>query len=103
MANEDDPFERVVAREVRQRRRMAMLDASASSMRAAVLVFGALTVGWAVVLAGHWLIFPEPHWLVVLHTIGFVLTVGFWGVTGAAYLLMRRTQPHIYGHRVSGD
>ncbi len=97
MAQLDDPFERVVTREINWRRRAAMLDASAGGMRLALITFGVLAIGWGVVLVGHWLLLPHPHWLVVLHTIGYVLTVGFWGVTAIVFSLMRRARPDIYG------
>lgn len=96
MAENDDPFERVVAREVTWRRRAAMFDASAHSMRLALVSFGALAVGWGIVLVGHWLLLPDPHWLVVLHTVAFVLTVGFWAISAAMFALMRRARPDIY-------
>lgn len=83
----DDPFERAVRREgvIRQRMRGPTRD-RADAMRFVAVWMLALATTWAAILAGHWLLFPEPRWLIVLHTVVFALMVAMGTI---AYLAQR--------------
>lgn len=74
----NDPFERAVQRESRMRRRAALFETRRGVMRLALGIYGALALGWGIVLALHWTLFPQPRWLAVLDTIAFALVVGYW-------------------------
>ena len=75
MGKVTDPFERAVRREETMRTRAAAVMSRAGMMRLVMIYYGALGAGWALVLAGHWILFREPRWLVVLHTVVFALVV----------------------------
>lgn len=77
-----DPFERVIARESRLRRRTSELETREGAIRMALRWFAALALGWAGLLAVHWLVLGDPQWLVVLHTMVFALVVGYWSAAG---------------------
>lgn len=81
----DDPFERAVRREGVIRQRMSGPD-QATAMRFVAVWMLALATTWAAILAGHWLLFPEPRWLIVLHTVVFALMVAMGTI---AYLAQR--------------
>ena len=78
MTRNADPFDRAVAREERLRKRAGLFETRKGVMRLAATMGAALGAGWALVLAGHWLVFPEPRWLAVLHTVVFALMCGYF-------------------------
>lgn len=93
MHTTDDPFERAVAREQKLRRRAESMDSRSGILRFVLVWFAAIIVGWAVLLGGHWILFPAPRWLVILHTVAFALVVGYWCTTAAFVTAMRRRRP----------
>ena len=95
MPRSDDPFDRVIARESKLRRRAESLTTREGVMRMAVTVFAGMALLWAGVLAAHWVLLPDPRWLVVLHTVGFTLTVGYWAVSAAVAGWMFRRHPEL--------
>lgn len=97
MASTEDPFERAVERERRLRRRAAAFETTEGVMRMAIKVYGALACGWAVLLVAHWVLFADPRWLVVLHTVAFAIVVGYWLVTVAIWAWMRSQRPDLFG------
>src|SRR3954451_8698158 len=97
MASSDDPFERAVERESRLRRRAAGFETTHGLMRTTLKIYGALAVGWAILLTGHWLLLADPRWLVVLHTVAFAIVVGYWALTVATLAWMRRQHPGVFG------
>jgi len=97
MSTSDDPLERLALRETQLREQRAVLESGRGMMRLALRFLAALGVAWAIVLAVHWLFFASPRWLVLVHTLAFVLTVGY-GLTAALFLrVMRKRMPEIYG------
>jgi hypothetical protein len=97
MTSTDDPFERAVEREDRLRRRAADFDSPGGIARTALKIYVAMAIGWAVLLAGHWLLFADPRWLVVLHTVAYATVVGYWMFGVAAVAWMRRERPDLFG------
>lgn len=93
MNTTNDPFERAVKREGSLRRRAALIETRSGAMRLALGLFGTLLLGWASAIAVHWKFFAEPRWLVVLHTMAFVLVGGYWVVALVAmkFILPRDT------------
>lgn len=69
MPEHEDAFDRAVAREQRSRRREEHLDRSWRQMRFVAMWCFAALAGWAVVVAGHWVVLPEPRWLAAVHTL----------------------------------
>lgn len=63
----------------------------------AVWWFAALGFGWAAVLTAHWVLFSEPRWLVILHTVVFALMVGYWCVTMTFITQMKKRSPDWFG------
>lgn len=96
MARSDDPFERAVAREHRMRERASAFSSRSGVVKMAVVWLGALGVGWALLLIGHWVLLPDPRWLVVVHTVGFALTAGYWLVSLAFLGSMKRARPDVF-------
>ena len=97
MTDTDDPFERAVVRESLLRRRAEQLGSAGGLMRMTLWIYGALTLGWAIVLAGHWLLFADPRWLVVLHTVTYAVAVGYWLFNMVLFAWIRRQQPEHFG------
>lgn len=93
MPRSDDPFDRVIARESKLRRRSEALTTRRGAIRLAATVLGGMAFLWAWLLICHWLFLPDPRWLVVLHTLGFALTVGYWLVSAALAGWMLRRHP----------
>jgi hypothetical protein len=80
-----DPFDRAVERERRLRERGAVFYSPRRQMRLIIRIFAGLAVAWAALLAVHWLVLSDPRWLVVLHTMVFAITVGFW-IAGSVFV-----------------
>ena len=97
MRKRTDPFERAVARAEKLGRRAAAFQTRAGIMRFAMFCMGALGVGWFLILAVHWTVFPEPRWLVIAHSLGFALVVGYYLILLAFLGLMKRRRPDIFG------
>ncbi len=85
-----DPFDRAVEREGKLRERGAIFYSPRKQMTLIIRVFAALAVGWAALLAVHWLWLSDPRWLAVLHTMVFALTVGTWIAASAFVTWMQR-------------
>lgn len=96
MTRQRDPFERAVVQAERMHRRAARFETRSGIMRVALYLFGALGVGWAVLLAMHWIVFPQPRWLVVLHTMAFALVVGYYLIAIGFFSLMKRRRPDLF-------
>ncbi len=75
MGKVTDPFERAVRREETMRSRAAAVVTRDGMMRLVIMYYLALAAGWALVVAGHWMLLREPRWLVVLHTVVFSVVV----------------------------
>lgn len=97
MASSDDPFERAVERESRLRRRAAAFETTHGLVRMTTTIYGTLAAGWAIVLAGHWLLLDDPRWLAVLHTAAYAIVVGYWAFTIVTMSWMRRQHPEVFG------
>lgn len=96
MSREADPFERAVSRAEKMRQRAASFESRSGIMRLAMYWLGVLGAGWAILLAVHWLVFPDPLWLVVSHTIIFALVVGYY-LVGLAFIgSMKRRRPDLF-------
>ena len=93
MPHTTDPFERAVEREHRLRDRAAALESPHAILGLAFRWFAALGLGWAAVLTAHWLLFAEPRWLVILHTVAFALMAGYWGITLVFITQMKKRRP----------
>ena len=96
MTPTDDAFERLAKREDRLRRKRIDLSDPNAMVSFAYRWFAGLGMAWALLLAVHWIAFSAPRWLVLLHTLAFALTVGYWAF-GALYLrAMRRRMPEVF-------
>lgn len=95
-----DPFERAVAREERLRRRAGLFETRKGVMRIAMLAAAILGAGWALLLAGHWLVFPEPRWVAVVHTVVFALVSGYfvlgYALSSAFVRALERRRPDLF-------
>jgi Flp pilus assembly protein TadB len=96
MAKSTDPFERVVERESDLRRKASVFDSRSGMIRLAGWWFGLLGILWAVLLVVHWVLLADPRWLVVLHTIVFALTVGYFVVAMAFFQALRQRRPDFF-------
>lgn len=96
MTRARDPFERAVAKEERLRRKASVFESRQGMMRLIAMWFGAMGVAWAVVLVGHWMLFPEPRWLAVLHTVVFTLTAGCALFSFAFMTSMTKRRPDVF-------
>jgi len=96
-----DPFDRAVAREERLRKRASLFETRKGVMRIAMLWTAMLGAGWALLLAGHWLVFPEPRWAAVVHTVVFAVTSGYfvlgWLLSSAFMRAIERRRPDLFG------
>lgn len=97
MTKDTDPFERAVERERRLRDRAAAFESPRAILGLAFWWFGALGLGWAAILTAHWLLFDEPRWLVILHTIVFALMVGYWSISMTFMAQMKKRRPDWFG------
>ncbi len=97
MTRQRDPFERAVTRAERMHRRAALFETRSGIMRFALYLFGALGLGWTVLLAIHWVVFPQPRWLVVLHTMVLALVAGYYLIALGFIGLMKRRRPDLFG------
>lgn len=97
MPKATDPFERAVEREERLRDRAAALESPGAILGLALWWFAALGLGWAAVLTAHWVLFDEPRWLVILHTVVFALMVGYWCITMLFVTQMKKRRPDWFG------
>lgn len=96
MTRPTDPFERAVSRAEKMRQRAASLETRSGIMRLAMYWLGALGIGWAILLALHWIVFPEPGWLAVLHSLVFALVAGYFLVALAFIGSMKRGRPDLF-------
>lgn len=96
MTKTDDPFERAVAREEQLRKRGAAFDSPSGFVSLALKWFAALGVAWALLLATHWWLFPDPRWLAVTHTVAFALLAGYWTITVSFITFVRRRRPDLF-------
>jgi hypothetical protein len=92
-----DPLDRLAERESLLRDRRDELTTGSGVMRLALRFYAALAIGWAVVLAAHWIFFASPRWLVLTHTVAYVLVMGYWTAAALMLHVMRRRMPEIYG------
>lgn len=90
-----DPFDRAVAKEARLRRRADELTTRRGVSRLILRWYGALLLGWALLIAGHWVVFPEPRWLAVAHTVGFALYSGLAVLAFAFFRTMIARRPEM--------
>jgi hypothetical protein len=97
MATADDPLERLALRETELREKRAILTSSRGTMRTVLRFFAGIAVAWAIVLALHWAFFASPRWLVLVHTLGFVLVTGYGAAAALFVRVMRKRMPEIYG------
>lgn len=97
MTRQSDPFERAVSRAEKMRRRAAAFETRSGMMRMAIYCVGALGIGWAILLAAHWIVFPEPRWLTVLHSVVFSLVAGYHLVVLAFVGSLKRNRPELFG------
>lgn len=97
MTEPDDPFERAVAREQQLRERTEALRSRDGMMKLVIRLFAGLGVGWVLLVAAHWLVFPEPRWLAVLHTIVAVVVIAKSSAAWLFYRTMRKRDPEVYG------
>lgn len=96
MTRHVDPFERAVSRAEKIRQRATAFETRSGIMRLAMYWLGVLGVGWAIVLAVHWVAFPEPRWLAVLHLAVFALVAGYY-LVGLAFIgSMKRRRPDLF-------
>ena len=96
MKQKSDPFERAVSRAEKMRQRATALQTRSGIMRLAMYLVGALGIGWAIVLALHWIVFPEPRWLAVLHSIVFALVAGYYLVALVFIVSVKRERPDLF-------
>ena len=97
MTGQSDPFERAVSRAEKMRQRAAAFETRSGLMRLAIYCVGALGAGWAILLAAHWIVFPDPRWLTVLHSVVFALVAGYYLVVLAFIGSVRRHRPELFG------
>lgn len=89
----DDPFERAVAAEQRLRSWAADTETPAAVMRMAFRWVAIVAGGWAVLLALHWLLLPDPRWLAELHAVVFAGTLGYWLISSLFVKRMLKRMP----------
>lgn len=87
MLASNDAFDRAVERESVLRQRSANFYSSIQSMKLVRRFFGVMLLGWAVLVTVHWLWLSDPRWLVVLHTIVFVLTAS-WMIAAMLFTVL---------------
>ncbi|MEY2472701.1 MAG: hypothetical protein QOK28_2030 [Actinomycetota bacterium] len=91
-----DALERLARRETDLSAKRAELESRSGVMRLALQFYAALIVAWSLALAAHWIFFASPRWLVLLHTLAFVLTVGYWGAAMVMLRIVRRRLPEMF-------
>ena len=97
MTQVTDPFERAVQRESRLRKRAAAWETRDGIMTIIPVFFGILGVLWAMVLTAHWVVFADPRWLAVLHTIVFALATIYWTMAYVFVRFMAKRRPDVFG------
>ena len=93
-------FERAVAREERLRKRASSFETRKGLMRIVMLWTAMLGAGWALLLAGHWLVFTDPRWAAVVHTVVFAVVGGYfvlgWFLSTAFMRAIERRRPDMF-------
>ena len=96
MSRPTDPFDRAVQAEERMRAKAAVLDSPTGMLGLVFRWFAMLGAAWAAIVVTHWVVFPEPRWLAVLHTVVFVVMAGYWTITAAFITQLRKRRPDFF-------
>lgn len=95
----DDPFERALAREEAYRARRSRSDLfgfpTAIFRTFKWLAFG-FAAAWGALLATHWLVFADPRWLAVLHTMVYGVGLIYFATMLIAFTVMQK-KPAAFG------
>ena len=97
MAASTDPFDRAVEHERALRKRAEEMESPSASLRMITRWFGVMSVAWATILAGHWLLLSDPRWLVVLHTVVFAVLVTMWSFAALFVTRMTKRREQVLG------
>ena len=92
MLASNDAFDRAVERERVLSERARRFFSLNAQMKLVQRFYAVMFLGWATLVAGHWLWLSEPRWLVVLHTVVFAVYTLFAMSASAFVSLMRRRQ-----------
>ncbi len=96
MASRRDPMQRLARREAEWVSKRSEVQTGAGMMRLALRFYAGLGVAWAAALAVHWWLFSSPRWLVLLHSLAFVLTIGYWSAAALMLRTMQRRMPDFF-------
>lgn len=96
-ADREDPFERVVQREERLRRRWRDVTDPSVGLRLVATFYGVCSVVWLGVLLAHGRWLGEPLWLFRLHVVVFALSVALGLVAFGFLAYLYRRHPEWVG------
>lgn len=97
MLASNDAFDRAVEREKVLTARAGVFYSPSAQMKLVQRFFAAIFLGWAAVVAAHWIWLSDPRWLVVLHTVVFAVSTLYATAASIFVSMMRRRQAAYLG------
>lgn len=98
-ADNNDPFERALAREEAYRARRSrgdLLGFPSTIFRTFRWLAAGFAAAWGGLLTLHWVVFEDPRWLAVLHTMVYGVGLIYFTTMLVAFTIMQR-KPAAFG------